>query len=104
MHVLRTWIVLVLAAAAVMFRQVNWGSPSKAAKLYVGAFKMWELGSQPKPRHYARAQSLSLSLGQAVVWEEWRSDPKSSPILQSTHDVRKLAHLSLSLCTYCYTS
>ena len=99
MHVLRTWIVLVLAAAAVMFRQVNWGSPSKAAKLYVGAFKMWELGSQPKPRHYARAQSLSLSLslGQAVVWEEWRSDPKSSPILQSTHDVRKLAHLSLSL-------
>jgi len=63
MHVLRTWIVLVLAAAAaVMFRQVNWGSPSKAAKLYVGAFKMWELGNQPKPRHYARAQSLSLSL------------------------------------------
>jgi len=61
MHVLRTWIVLVLAAA-VMFRQVNWGSPSKAAKLYVGAFKMWELGNQPKPRHYARAQSLSLSL------------------------------------------
>ena len=74
MHVL----VLVLAAAAVMFGQVNWGSPSKA----VGAFKMWELGSQPKPCQSPvplfSLSLLSLFLGQAVYMGgvDRRTDPE----------------------------
>jgi len=77
MHVLCTWIVLVLAAA-VMFGQVNWGSPSKA----VGAFKMWELGSQPKPCQSPvplfSLSLLSLFLGQAVYMGgvDRRTDPE----------------------------
>ena len=107
MHVLRTWIVLVLAAAAVMFGQVNWGSPSKA----VGAFKMWELGSQPKPCQSPvppfSLSLLSLFLGQAVYMGgvDRRTDPEILILLlfYSLHMMFVSLLISLSLSAHTVT-